>query len=138
MKRWMTGAVVLGAVLMLGGCVAAPGPFDGTRTAADEVPAVAAHYVGDGELASSRYQGSAGGRELFLLRGTRGSQVCLVYTDGTDAGSGSTCGGGSWLRAQVANGAEFEVNISGFPDGLGRGEEQVSPWVRLVQPARED
>lgn len=137
MKRWMTGAAVLGTVLTLAGCVSAPGPFDGERTAADAVPAAAAHYVGDGDLASSRYQGSAGGRELFLLRGTRGSQVCLVYTDGTDAGSGSTCGGGSWLRAQVANGAEFEVHIGGFPDELGPGEQQVSPWVRLVQPARE-
>ena len=124
----MTAVVATG----LSGCVSPPSPFDGERTAQDRVPTDLIPRVDGGDLSTSRYQGSADGWDLYLLRGTHPFGVCLAYTDGTPERSGASCSGGTWVRAGVPGGDEFEANLNGFIDTPKPGGAVLSTWVRQV------
>ncbi|WP_285113754.1 hypothetical protein [Leifsonia sp. fls2-241-R2A-40a] len=130
MRGQRVGLVLAVATVMLSGCVSAPSPFDRARTPEDTVPAVAVKYVEQGDPGTSRYQGTADGHDLYLLRGTGEMQVCLVYTDGTADGSLSACSGGARLGMSTPNRSEFEVQLAGFTDKPAEGQVQLSPWVR--------
>jgi hypothetical protein len=138
MRRLTVGLVLGGVALALAGCVGAATPFDQARTAEDAVPAVAVKHLENADVGSSRYQGDADGHALYLLRGTGELKMCLVYTDGTEGGSFTSCSGGGWLKVSPSDGAEFVVQLSGFSDEPGAGEVQVSPWVRQTRQWRDE
>ncbi|MGO4299801.1 hypothetical protein [Leifsonia sp. RAF41] len=136
MRRWMFAGVALVAV-SLSGCVASPSPFDGRRVDADRLPGDVATYVQTGDVATSRFQGTSGVWDLYLVHGTGPYGFCLVYTDGTAERSGTTCAGGTWVRASLPDGAEFEANISGFVNPPTDDQVQISTWVRQLAPGRQ-
>lgn len=133
MRRWALGLVLAVSAGLLGGCASVASPFDRARTPEDTVPAVAVKYLEQGDPDSSRYQGFADGRGLYVLRGTGDMKVCLIYTDGTADGSLASCSGGTWLKLSVPQGSEFEVQLAGFTDAPAEGQVQVSPWVRQTR-----
>jgi hypothetical protein len=140
MKRvTVLGLAVLGAVLVaagLAGCVSVPSPFDGERTATDEVPASTRVFLVDADADSSRFQGTAGGYDLYLLRDTASAGICLLYTGGTEESSGFSCGSAGVLDVITVTGTEFAVRGGGFVDEPSAGDVEVSPWLR--QKARAD
>ena len=137
-RRAAIGGVLAVSAALLTACTASPSPFDGPRTSEDAVPADAVTYVEGGDLSSSRYQGHADDHALYLLKGTGEMRFCLVYTDGTEAGSVATCSGGGWLKLTTPGGAEFLAQLAGFEDEPGRDEVQVSPWVRQTRQGRDE
>jgi len=119
------------------GCVAPPTPFDGERHARDELPSAVADVIEDADLSTSRYQGEAAGRSLYLVRGTGSYQICLAFSDGSAEGVGASCSGGDWLRVTLDDGAAFEVRLTGFPDTPRPGEHDISRWLRQVDARPE-
>jgi hypothetical protein len=115
--------------------MAAPSPFDGDRSAGDELPADTLEFATGADPGTSRYQGEASGYDLYLVKGTGSVQVCLVYTNRTGEHSGSTCGGGDWLKATLPGEVEFLVKTGGFTDEPGPTEAEVSRWVRQTAGA---
>lgn len=131
----IVGAAVV--ALSLSGCVSTPSPFDGRRLDEDRLPAGAATYVQNGDVSTSRYQGSSGGWDLYLVHGTGPYGFCIVYTDGTAERSGASCTGGTWVRASLSDGAAFEANIGGFVNPPTDDQVQISTWVRQLNPGRQ-
>ncbi|WP_426519568.1 hypothetical protein ACPPVQ_05850 [Diaminobutyricibacter sp. McL0618] len=136
MKRFVSAGAATVVLLSLSGCVSPPSPFDGERKASDQLPAVVSEVIPTGDASSSRYQGKADGRELYLVKGKGDYQFCLAYTDGTKDGSGASCSGGPWVKVTFPDQAEFEVQLHGFADKPADGQKQVSKWVRQTAPAR--
>lgn len=135
-SRWMGVSAAAAGILLLVGCVSPPSAFDDPRTDRDVLPAALVPYVKGGDVTTSRYAGSSDGWEVYLVRGVRQLGVCLAYTDGTAEKSGSTCSGGTWVRAGLPGGAEFEANLNGFTETASGDEVQLSPWVRQTKPGR--
>jgi hypothetical protein len=128
----MLGAVV---ALVLSGCAAAS-PFDGRRIDDDRLPGTITAYLRDADPGTSRFQGTAGGWDLYLVHGTGPGGFCLGYTDGTPEQSGASCTGGTWVRVGLPDGAAFEADVDGFAGPPQAGQTEVSSWVRQVAPAR--
>src|SRR4051794_10583212 len=139
MRRTLGSAAAAVAALALGlsGCVAAPSPFDGKRLDDDRLPAGVAQYVTGGDVTTSRYQGTSGIWDIYLVHGTGHGGFCLAYTDGTAERSGASCTPGTWLGVELSDGAEFQANVSGFVEPLHTGEVELSTWVRQVTPGRQ-
>jgi len=131
----IAGAAVV--ALSLTGCVSTPSPFDGRRLDEDRLPADAASYVQNGDVSTSRYQGSSGGWDLYLVHGTGPYGFCIVYTGGTAERSGASCTGGTWVRVSLPDGAEFEANVTGFVNPRTDDQVQISRWVRQLAPGRQ-
>ncbi|WP_348787962.1 hypothetical protein [Leifsonia sp. NPDC080035] len=137
MRGYIAALVAVLVATTVTGCVAPPTPFDGERHARDELPSAVAASITDADPSTSRYQGEAAGRSLYLVRGTGSYQICLAFSDGTAEGSGSSCSGGDWLRVTLDDGAAFEVRLTGFPETPRAGEHEISRWLRQVDARPE-